>query len=156
MSGYSLEQVDHSDQQSNRQYGTGCCFASILIGKALDYNYRRSCTNAGSAIDRYSGMESPDTPFEKARLPVVLPQLYLTIALKICHDWALQPKAPLAITLLLQFIISFYTTSTANACSNLLMDLYPTKATTVSAANNLFKCLFGAVVQGWLLLYSLY
>jgi hypothetical protein len=66
------------------------------------------------------------------------------IAAIICYGWVLQQKSPLVGPLILQFIMAFSLTAGVNTASTLLVDLYPESPATISAANNLGRCLISA------------
>jgi MFS family permease len=61
------------------------------------------------------------------------------------YGWVLQQKAPLAAPLILQFIIGFSFIASLNTLNTLMVDLFPDRASTASAASNLVRCLLGAV-----------
>ncbi|KAI9821099.1 MAG: hypothetical protein M1827_003833 [Pycnora praestabilis] len=125
-------------------FGVGCCAASILSGRAMDWNYKRVARNAGIAVDRKRGEDMKDFPLERARIQVIWPQLMIGIAAIFCYGWVLQQEASLAAPLILTFIIGLTLTGAFNVLSTMLVDLYPMSPATATAANNLVRCLMGA------------
>ncbi|MCJ1479337.1 hypothetical protein MMC13_008022 [Lambiella insularis] len=125
-------------------FGVGCCIASILAGRLIDFNYRRVAKQAGVSIDRKRGEDMRTFPIEKARLQVAYPLLYIGIACMLCYGWVMEKNAPLAAPLVLQFIMGVTLTGAFNTMSILLVDLYPLSPATATAANNLCRCLLGA------------
>ena len=53
-------------------------------------------------------------------------------------------NAPLAVPLILLFLLALTMTASFNAVSTLLVDFYPRRPATATAANNLCRCLLGA------------
>uniref|UniRef100_L2GFB1 Chloramphenicol resistance protein n=1 Tax=Colletotrichum fructicola (strain Nara gc5) TaxID=1213859 RepID=L2GFB1_COLFN len=96
-------------------YGAGCCIASLGQGYVLDWNYRRIARKIGFTIDRRRGDDLSKFPIEKARL---------------------QPVYPAVIVGLITLVAIMNT---------LIVDLYPEAPATATAANNLVRCLVGAV-----------
>lgn len=129
-------------------FGVGCCIASILSGKLIDFNYRRHAQKAGIRIDRKRGEDMETFPIEKARIQVAYPLLYIGIACMLCYGWVMERNAPLAAPLVLQFIMGITLTGAFNTLSILLVDLYPLSPATATAANNLCRCLMGAAGTG--------
>lgn len=125
-------------------FGVGCSIASILFGRLMDTNYKRVAKKAGFRIDIKRGDDMRHFPIEKARIQVFIIPLYIGIASVLCWGWVLEAEAPLAVPLVLSFIIGVCLTGTFNVMSTMLVDLYPLSPATATAANNLVRCLFGA------------
>ena len=125
-------------------YGVGCAIASILCGKLMDYNYKRVAKAAGITIDRKRGDDMKNFPIEKIRVQVIAPLLFCGIATLLVYGWVLEKEAPLAVPLILQFILGLCLTGAFNVMSLLLIDFYPLSPATATAANNLVRCLMGA------------
>ncbi|KAH2050740.1 hypothetical protein KXW51_005229 [Aspergillus fumigatus] len=125
--------------------GVGSCIAAILNGKLLDFNYRRIAHKMGMPVDRKKGDDLRGFPIEKARLQAFFPLMALGVAAFIPYGWVLQQGAPLAVPLVLQFIIGFSFIASLNTLSTLMVDLFPDRASTASAASNLVRCWLGAV-----------
>ena len=125
-------------------FGVGCICASLCNGRMLDSNYRRVAKQCGIKVDKKRGEDMRYFPVEKARLQIVLPLLYVGIVIMILYGWVLQIEAPLAAPLVLLFFVAFCVNGSFNAMSTMLIDLYPTKPSTATAANNLMRCWMGA------------
>ena len=91
-------------------YGIGSSLASILAGYLMDYNYKRVAREAGFPVDIKRGDDMRNFPLEKARIQVVAVMVYLGIAAFVAYGWVLQQNAPLAVPLLLNFIIALFFT----------------------------------------------
>ena len=113
-------------------------------GRLLDFNYRRTASLAGIRIDKKRGEDMRHFPIEKARLQVVIPFLYTGILVLVCYGWILDRSAPLAVTLIFLFLLGLLLNGSFNAMSTMLVDLFPERPATATAANNLVRCLMGA------------
>lgn len=88
-----------------------------------------------------------DFPLERARLSQVpfLTAIFVlaTVAYGLClrHD----QRAILALPLIAQFVQGYAATAVLNVNNTLTVDLYPGKSASATAANNLARCLVGAV-----------
>ncbi|KAI4152057.1 MAG: hypothetical protein LQ340_003137 [Diploschistes diacapsis] len=125
-------------------FGIGCVAASLCNGRMLDYNYRRLAKRAGILIDKKRGEDMRHFPIEKARLQIVFPLLYIGAVIIVLYGWMLEIEAPLAAPLVLLFFCGFFVNGSFNAMSTMLIDLYPNKPSTATAANNLMRCWMGA------------
>lgn len=124
--------------------GIGASIAGLVNGKTLDWNWRRVAKKSGHPTDRRKDHDLRTFPIERARLQIVFPTLLPGLLAMLPYGWALQYNAPLAVPLILQFIIGWSLTACGNITQNLSVDLFPGMAATVSANNNLSRCLFGA------------
>lgn len=115
-----------------------------MFGHLCDFNYRRLARQAGLKVDLKRGDDMRYFPIEKARIQVFVPFLYVGIACVLCWGWVLERRAPLAIPLILAFVIGFTMTGSFSVLNTLLVDLYPLSPATATAANNLVRCLMGA------------
>ena len=125
-------------------FGVGGFLSMYLAGRAMDYNYKRIASAAGISIDKKRGEDMKTFPIEKARLQVVWPFLVIGNTALLCYGWAMQRNAPLAVPLVLTFIMGLFLTIAFNVQSTMLVDFYPQSPATAAAANNLVRCLMGA------------
>ncbi|OJD16092.1 hypothetical protein AJ78_03725 [Emergomyces pasteurianus Ep9510] len=124
--------------------GAGACIGSIANGFLLDYNYRRIAKKLGVPVSRDKQQDLRHFPIERARLQVVFPMVFLSICVVIGFGWVLHFRTPVAAPLVLVGISGATLTSAVNTVSTLLVDVHPSRAATVTASNNLVRCLFGA------------
>ncbi|KAF2098541.1 putative MFS transporter [Rhizodiscina lignyota] len=124
--------------------GAGCSVAGFVNGKLLDWNWRRTAKKNNLPYDRKRAPDLRNFPVEKARLQTLFPTLAPGLLALLPYGWALQYGAPLPVPLILQFFCGYSLTSASNTTQNLTVDLFPGMAATVSANNNLSRCLFGA------------
>jgi MFS family permease len=127
-------------------FGIGCLISPLLIGHITDWNYRRVALAAGFSIDKKRGdVLTGEFPLEKSRLQVAVPLLYVGNVALLCYGWVMEINAPLAAPLVLQFILGLFFVGSFQILSGvMLIDLYPSSPATVTAANNLVRCLVGA------------
>ncbi|KAH8116949.1 MFS general substrate transporter [Phellopilus nigrolimitatus] len=126
--------------------GGGGAFATVSAGKLLDRQYMHvkrkfDAVNNSDPEKTRNGTDSPhgdssaghdEFPIEKARLQTQ-------------YIWILS-KTNIAGPLVLQFILGFSVVATMTNVQTLSVDLFPTQGSSVTAANNLVRCLLGATV----------
>lgn len=132
-------------RQKQRPLGVSAALAAVLNGKILDRSYKNLAVKHGLAVDRRQCQDLTNFPIERARIRLVFVWATIQGALFLPYGWALQYKANLAVPLIIQFILGFCMVCTSNSISTLLADIFPGQVTTASAAQNLLRCLLGAV-----------
>ena len=128
--------------------GIGACIASVLSGRALDWNYKRVALKNNFTVDKRRGDDLKDFPIEQARLGIIWPTLYISLVAILCYGWALEKNSPLAGPLILLFIIGLSLMTSFNVLGTLLIDLNPDSPATATAGNNLIRCSLGAGATG--------
>lgn len=126
-------------------YGVGCCITSILQGYVLDWNYRRIAKKVGFGMVQKSKEEMLKFPIESARMQPLYPTLAVGSAAVIAYGWALHMQTTVAVPLVMLFIIGMTVPTSFNALTTLIVDIFPEAPATAAAANNLVRCLFGAI-----------
>lgn len=126
-------------------YGVGCFVTSILQGYLLDWNYRRIAKKVGFGMNQKSKEEMLRFPIESARVQPLYPTIAIGSAAVIAYGWALHYHTSVAIPLVMLFVIGLTVPPSFNALTNLIVDIFPEAPATAAAANNLVRCLFGAV-----------
>lgn len=125
-------------------YGIGAILAALINGQLLDRNFGRWCRKLNVPIRKGRQMDLTNFPIEQARLQIALPAIYTTIALILIFGWVLDAEGPLAVQLVVLFFQSLSMSMAFNVTSTLIVDYYPGKSATATAANNLVRCLLGA------------
>lgn len=123
----------------------GACIGAGLNGKLLDWSYRRAARAHGFPIDRKKGDDLRRFPIEHARLQSFFPIIAVGLAAFLPYGWTLHQRTHLAVPLVLQFFIGLSFIAANNSLSTLLVDLFPDRPATASAASNLVRCWLGAV-----------
>lgn len=110
----------------------------------MDWNYRRWAKKLGFPLDKKRSTDLRKFPIEKVRLQPVFVFVPVVVATYIPFGWAMQKRAHLAVPLILEFVLAYAQVSVSNGLSSLLVDLFPTKASTVTAASGLVRCWLAA------------
>lgn len=122
----------------------GTIVSAFTTGKMVDWNYRKHARRHGLPVVRNRQEDLSNFPIEKVRLQVALPLLYVGAATVIAYGWALHYEANLAVPLVLVFVLG-YSVNAANQCMSILMvDIWPGRPATATAAANLVRCSLGA------------
>lgn len=129
-------------------FGVGACLAALSNGQLLDRNFRRWAKSLNFELKHNRQSDLTNFPIEKARLQVAFPGYYIASVLTIAYAWNIEYNGPLAVNLVLLFLMSYSLTVSFNVSSTLLIDFYPHSPATATAANNLFRCLLGAGATG--------
>lgn len=124
--------------------GCGSLLAAFVRGQFIDARYRYHAKRLGMPLEINRRVDLSNFPIERACLEVAIPTVALGSACTIGFGWMVQYKVNLAGPLILLFFIGFCTSSSINTISVLLIDIYPGKAGTATAANNLVRCWLGA------------
>ena len=124
--------------------GVGGTLSAFTTGKIIDWNYRRHANLLGLPVVRNRQADLSNFPIERARLEVAFPLLYLSAAGLIAYGWVIHFETSLAGPLILLFVIGYGIIAAFQVLQSLLVDIYPKKPATASAANNLVRCLLGA------------
>ncbi|KAK9322811.1 major facilitator superfamily domain-containing protein [Lipomyces orientalis] len=124
-------------------YGAGCSMGSIVVGRLLDYEFRKFARKSGYGDGR-SVRQNTDFPFERARMSSVWYLVAVVAADTLVFGWTFRADISIAVPLVLLFINGFAITGFFTFEQVLLVDLYPQESASVTAANNLVRCLLGA------------
>ncbi|KAK9370594.1 major facilitator superfamily domain-containing protein [Lipomyces kononenkoae] len=127
--------------------GVGGLLSALTTGKLVDWNYRRHAKINGFEIVRNRGQDLTDFPIERARLQIALPMFYLGAASVVSYGWVMDHKVSLAGPVILLFLMGYSLTGAFQVLNILMVDIYPGKPATATAANNLFRCELGAAAS---------
>lgn len=122
--------------------GVGIILGSFSQGKLLDRRYKATKEKFDQ---QHPDAPASDFPIHKARLSGLWINLVVVIALTIIYGWMFHINAPLAVPLVLQFIVGLAGAGMMNTFSILLVDLYAAKGASITASNNLVRCALGAI-----------
>ena len=125
-------------------FGAGSLISAFSTGKAIDWNYRRHAKRNGFPLVKNRHQDLTNFPIERARLEVALPLLYVGNIGSIAYGWTLEYKTNLAGPLILLFFFGYGSMAAFQVMQILIVDIHPGNAASVTAANNLFRCLLGA------------
>lgn len=85
-----------------------------------------------------------DFPIEQARMQIALPMLILGAAAVAGYGWMMDHKISLAGPVIMLFIFGYCMIASSQCLNILMVDIYPGKPATATAANNVTRCLLGA------------
>lgn len=136
--------------------GGGCVVAALLNGPTLNRDYQTIASRMKAReADQDEAKASDDSPtrdvhnlsrfpIEHARLRSLPPYVVVMLASCIIYGWTLGKAVHISVPLICQFFTGLCSTSIFNSISTLLVDLFPGQSASATAANNLYRCLFGA------------
>jgi hypothetical protein len=136
-----------SDAQLGLLYlpvGIGGIISAVTTGKIIDGNYRRWARKLGRPVVRNKQDDLTDFPIETARLQVAIPMLYLGAATVIAYGWLVETNAGIAGPCVCMFVFGYALIAGFNVMNILLVDIFPGKPASATAANNLVRCWMGA------------
>ena len=124
--------------------GLGSMAAALVVGKFLDWNFRRHAERAGIELSKQRQQDLTNFPIEVARLQVVLPLVFLSALSIIGYGWVMVAHTSLAGPVILLFIATFSISGAFQGLSTLIVDLNRSSPGTATAAMNLARCWMGA------------
>lgn len=125
--------------------GLGAMLGSICGGRVLDMVLKRFARRYNFDVDKGADTDaSLSFPWARARLAVLIPCATAAGVFVICYGWVAQARTSVAVPLVFQFLFSLFGAVGFNTTGVMLVDSYPSKSATASAANNIARCLIGA------------
>ena len=124
----------------------GSVVAVAVVGKAINWNYRRYAKKLGLKVDKSQQIDLANFPIEQARLEIALPLVYVTAAVMVAWGWALESRTSIAVPCVLAFVMGVAYIGVLNVFNTLITDLYRKKAGAAIAANWFVRCMMGAVM----------
>lgn len=122
----------------------GSIVTAFVCGPLINRNFRRHAARLGIHVESSRQMDLSNFPIERARFEVGIPLLCLGIAVFLVWGWVLQEDVSVAAPIVLLFVFGVGMIGFVNSVNTLLIDIYPHKAGSAVAANNLTRCLIGA------------
>lgn len=127
--------------------GVGIISGSFIKGRLLDHDYR--------AVSKKFKRQFPDKPDSEfpifvARLKTVWINLIFMEVATLIYGWMFIINAPLPVALVLQFVFAISASGVMTASQTLLVDLFPGKGASITASNNLMRCLLGAMATAYI------
>ncbi|KAJ3785176.1 major facilitator superfamily domain-containing protein [Lentinula aff. detonsa] len=140
--------------------GGGMFLGSLVGGRVLDWEYgrvgreweweREGRVGVGVGVEERlgGGVNQPQDqyPIEKARLRLIPYLMIPFVASTLSYGWCIQHQVPIAIPLILQFIVGLTSIMVMNACGTYVVDLVPGRSAGVSGCNNLFRSTLAAIL----------
>ena len=125
--------------------GAGVILGGLLAGRMMDWNYKQTAEKNGWPVDRSRIEDISRFPIEKARSRGSIAMLVFSICVLTGYGWAVHNDVHVSVPLILQFLIGLKCTITLQTFSALLVDIFPSKAGTAGASNNLMRSVTSAV-----------
>ncbi|KAF2140823.1 uncharacterized protein K452DRAFT_351588 [Aplosporella prunicola CBS 121167] len=122
--------------------GVGAMVGTISTGKILDYDYRaiqRKCAAAAATTGREVAI-----PLDTARLRTVWVWSAMQVASLLVFGWSLDRRVHLAVPIIATFFTGWAAMSLQSMVSTYIVDVFPDRSASASAAMNLARCLMGA------------
>ncbi|KAG2230859.1 hypothetical protein INT48_009240 [Thamnidium elegans] len=119
--------------------GTGCILGSFVQGRLLDRDFRKVLDEG------FSSEGQNEIPIFKVRFRSMYHNAAVIQMITLFYGWMVQINAHLAVILVLQFCVGFANTGMFNVFQTLMVDLFPANSASITATNNLVRCLLGAV-----------
>ncbi|KAI8076220.1 major facilitator superfamily domain-containing protein [Thamnidium elegans] len=117
--------------------GLGTIIGGFAKGKLLDRDYRKTSYKAEFSI--YT-----------ARLKNIWFHLMAMQVATCIYGWIIQIGAPLPAALAIQFVFAFSCSGVTSTCQTLLVDLFPGRGASITASNNLMRCILGAAATAYI------
>ena len=129
--------------------GAGGILSAFTTGRIIDWNFRRHCKIEGVTIQKGVRQDLSDFPIERARLEISLLFFWIGMAGVIGYGWVLNSdkKISLAAPVIMLFLMGYALIAANQGLNVLMVDIWPGKAASATAANNLFRCLLGAAAS---------
>jgi len=128
-------------------FGVGSTLSAFTTGRLVDWNYRRHAKRCGIPVVRNRRQNLSGFPLERARLEIGLPMFYVGGAAIIAYGWAMRHRVSLAAPVILMFLLGYCLAAAFQILNILMVDIYPGKPATATAANNLVRCEIGAAAS---------
>jgi MFS family permease len=116
--------------------GVGCIMGTLLTGNLLDLDYRRIQLH-------YTG-DPESFPLEHARLRTIWIWSGLQCCSTLVFGWTLEKRIHISIPIICTFTLGWAATSIQGVITTYLVDVFPDRSASATAALNLARCLLGA------------
>ena len=124
--------------------GLGTIISSFTNGWIVDRNFRRIALRDGIPGLKGGKLDLSDFLIEQARLQIAIPMAILAAISIAIYGWVIHEELPIAVPLVLLFLIGYFMTASYNVMNVLIVDLNYDTPASATAANNLVRCFLGA------------
>lgn len=124
--------------------GMGSLIASLTMGYAVDWNFRRYAKKLNVTINKGKQQDLSNFPIERIRMQMVIPGHIIGIMGLLAFGWTVKFRTHIAGPEIALFVIGFGISSAFNLTNGLLIDLHRDKPATATAAINFARCLMSA------------
>jgi MFS family permease len=116
--------------------GIGSIIGTLVIGKFLDFDYRKM-------VQVYGGDED-QVPAEKARLRTIWIWSSIQCVAVLVFGWTVKSHTHISVPVISLFVLGWTAISIQTVVSTFLVDVHPEQSASATAALNLVRCLLGA------------
>ncbi|KAM0718022.1 hypothetical protein Q7P37_006354 [Cladosporium fusiforme] len=131
--------------------GGGSIISAFTTGMLVDWNYARHARKLGFPTTKNRMADLSDFPIERARCEIALPCLLLGALTTIGYGFMLDYRISIAGPVIMLFLLGYALIAGFQVLNVLMVDLYPSKATSATAASNVVRCLLGAAASAAIL-----
>ncbi|MCJ1308173.1 hypothetical protein MMC25_001825 [Agyrium rufum] len=121
--------------------GAGSMIGTLSTGKFLDYDYKRFKAQYEKDLN---SSPATDFPLEKARLRTIYLWSLLQISSTVVFGWTLDRGVHISVPIICTFVLGWAATSIQSVITTFLVDVFPKRSASATAALNLSRCLMGA------------
>jgi multidrug resistance protein len=131
--------------------GGGSIISAFTTGMIVDWNYARHAKRNGFPIAKNRSTDISNFPIERARVEIGLPCLLLGVLTVIGYGWIVDFNLSIAGPIVMLFLMGYALIAGFQSLNVLMVDLYPTQASSATAASNVVRCLLGAAASAAIL-----
>lgn len=124
--------------------GGGSIISAFTTGKLVDWNYARHARRLGFPTTKNRMADLSGFPIERARGEIGLPCLLLGALTTIGYGFMLDYQVSIAGPIVMLFLLGYALIAGFQVLNVLMVDLFPSDATSATAASNVVRCLLGA------------
>jgi predicted MFS family arabinose efflux permease len=117
--------------------GAGSIIGALVTGRILDRDYRRA--------DKKSKADGVELPLQKVRLRTIVLWAPICWASVLVFGWSIDQRLSIAAPIVVSLLLSWSAMSIQAVISTYIIDVFPDRAASATAALNLARCAMGAV-----------
>ncbi|KAK4493994.1 hypothetical protein PRZ48_015180 [Zasmidium cellare] len=131
--------------------GVGAMTSRYTMANLIDWRFKREAGKQGLSVEKNKQQDISKFNIEMARLPLCLPVVFASCCCFITYGWVMEYHTPLAVIIIVLFLMGNITTSPMIPMAILMVDLNPENTASASASLNLVRMLMSA---GWVAAYT--
>ncbi|GAB7324726.1 hypothetical protein MBLNU13_g08585t1 [Cladosporium sp. NU13] len=131
--------------------GGGSVISAFTTGKIVDWNYARHAKRNGYPVVKNRTTDLSGFPLERARVEIGLPCFVLGVLTVIGYGWIINFNLSVAGPIVMLFLLGYGLIAGFQSLNVLMVDLYPSQASSATAASNVVRCLLGAAASAAIL-----
>jgi MFS family permease len=127
-------------------FGVGSLLSALTTGKFIDANFRRHAKKLGlpPIVKNRNTIDMLTFPLERARVEIAIPAILFGAVAMLIYGWLVDRRVMVAGPCVCLFAVGYAVSAGFNCLNLLLIDMYPGKPASATAANNLVRCWLGA------------